>query len=101
MHAKQAHKFEHDPVYHGGPAWHSARRGIGSNFYRLGVASMIIKAILRHSNVSVTEAYYIKMTERDAVAAMERFAAEITAHEQSDSNRTPNQASGTMAKSVN
>jgi integrase len=89
-HAKQAHKFDRDKRLPQGAGWHSARRGIGSNLYRLGVPPKIIQAILRHSNVSVTEAYYIKTTERDAVAAMEKFAAEIAAHEQSDSDRTLN-----------
>jgi hypothetical protein len=68
---------------------------------RLGVPSKIIQAILRHSNVSVTESYYIKTTESDAVAAMEKFAAEISAHEQSDTNRTLNESPGAKPKSVN
>jgi hypothetical protein len=41
-------------------------------------------AILRHSNVPVTEEYYIKTTEQDAVAAMQKFAAKIAAHGRSD-----------------
>src|SRR5437660_8502788 len=84
QHVKQAHKFERDARLPQWAGWHSARRGVGSNLYRLGVPPKIIQAILRHSNVSVTENYYIKTTESDAVAAMEKFAAEISAHEQSD-----------------
>ena len=38
-------------------------------------------AILRNPNVSIIEAYYIKTTERDAVAAMEKCAAEMAVHE--------------------
>jgi len=101
QHAKQAHKFERDSRLPQWAGWHSARRGVGSNLYRLGVPPKIIQAILRHSNVSVTESYYIKTTESDAVAAMEKFAAEMASHEQSDTNRTLDGPLSAIPKSLN
>ncbi|MGD1216656.1 MAG: tyrosine-type recombinase/integrase [Terriglobales bacterium] len=38
----------------------AARRGLGSNLYRLGVPDIVIQRILRHANVSTTATYYIK-----------------------------------------
>ena len=39
------HKFERDerlPLWHG---WHAARRGLGTNLYRLGVPDKVIQTI--------------------------------------------------------
>ncbi len=44
--------------------WHACRRGLATNLHQLGVADIVIQAILRHSDVSVTWQSYIK---RDAV----------------------------------
>ena len=46
-HANEKHKYKRDarfPEWHG---WHAARRGLGSNLYRLGVPDMVIQRILR------------------------------------------------------
>jgi integrase len=59
-------------TWHG---WHSFRRGLATNLYRIGVSARTIQAILRHSNVSTTLNFYIKTSGADAVAAMERLAA--------------------------
>jgi integrase len=59
-HLNSEHKYERDaviPEWHG---WHAARRGLGSNLYRLGVSDMVIQRILRHANVSTTATYYIQ-----------------------------------------
>ena len=59
------HEFERDkilPEWHG---WHAARRGLGTNLYRLGVPDKTIQAILRHANVSTTNTYYIKTAADD------------------------------------
>ena len=64
------HAFKRDesiPEWHG---WHAARRGLGSNLYRLGVSPKVIQAILRHANVSTTATYYIKTAEADVQSAM-------------------------------
>ncbi|HET7349182.1 MAG TPA: tyrosine-type recombinase/integrase [Acidobacteriaceae bacterium] len=48
-------------TWHG---WHAFRRGLATNLHRLGVADIVIQAILRHSDVAVTRDAYI---DRDAV----------------------------------
>jgi integrase len=50
--------------------WHAFRRGLATNLHRLGVPDEINQRILRHSNVSVTQACYIKIADADVVAAM-------------------------------
>jgi integrase len=67
------HEFERDkilPEWHG---WHAARRGLGTNLYRLGVPEKTIQAILRHANVSTTNTYYIKSAADDTRAAMAKL----------------------------
>jgi len=101
LHVKQDHKFERDdrlPRWHG---WHAARRGLGTNLYRLGVPDKVIQAILRHSSVNVTLRYYIKPQSEDVVAAMGRFEAEMAAHNLRDNNGTVNYPSSATPKSVN
>jgi len=76
-HILSEHGFERDstlPKWHG---WHAARRGLGTNLYRLGVPEKTIQAILRHANVSTTNTYYIKTAAADAQEAMARLEAEI------------------------
>jgi len=50
--------------------WHAFRRGLATNLHRLGVPDKTIQAILRHSNVAVTQACYIKTIDSETVAAM-------------------------------
>jgi integrase len=100
-HLKQNHKYERDgrlPQWHG---WHAARRGLGTNLYRLGVPDKVIQTILRHSNVNVTLGYYIKPQSCDVIAAMGKFEAEMAAHKLGDSNGTVKGTSGAMPGSVN
>jgi integrase len=59
--------------------WHAARRGLGSNLYRLGVPEMVIQRILRHANVSTTATYYIKTAADDVRGAMEKLENQIAA----------------------
>jgi integrase len=76
---KAAHAYERDPrvpMWHG---WHAARRGLGSNLYRLGVAPKVIQAILRHSDVSTTVTYYIKTQDDDVRKAMLAFDSALPA----------------------
>jgi integrase len=71
------HDFQRDgklPEWHG---WHAARRGLGTNLYRLGVHEKTIQAILRHANVSTTNTYYIKTAAADTQAAMAKLEIEI------------------------
>ena len=57
--------------------WHGFRRGLASNLNRLGVDDSVIQAILRHSDVSVTQRCYIKTTRPDAIAAMRQLSAKL------------------------
>jgi len=54
-----------------------ARRGLGTNLYRLGVPKITIQTILRHAHVSTTMTHYIKTTAADAQAAMAKFKSEL------------------------
>jgi integrase len=78
-HRKQDH--DHDyvrdvriPEWHG---WHGARRGLGTNLNRLGVADTLIQRILRHADVATTQAYYIKPDSEDGRLAMAKLEAEV------------------------
>ena len=75
------HKFERDkilPEWHG---WHAARRGLGTNLYRLGVPEKTIQAILRPANVSTTNTYYIKSAADDTRAAMAKLERLVIGNE--------------------
>ena len=50
--------------------WHAFRRGLATTLHRLRVPDKTIQAILRHSNVAVTQACYIKTVSDDVAAAM-------------------------------
>jgi integrase len=100
-HAREDHKHERDgsiPEWHG---WHAARRGLGSNLYRLGVPDKVIQAILRHSNVNVTLAYYIKSASSDVMAAMGKFEEKLDAQTLQDTDRTAKADSGATPEIVN
>ena len=58
--------------------WHGFRRGLASNLNRLGIDDSVIQAILRHSDVKVTQACYIKTTRPESVAAMRQFSVEVS-----------------------
>jgi integrase len=53
--------------------WHAFRRGLASNLYRLGITDKTIQPILRHANVTTTQACYIKTAPADAHLAMQRL----------------------------
>jgi integrase len=77
-----AHEYVRDgrlPTWHG---WHAARRGLGSNLYRLGIAPKVIQAILRHSDVSTTVTYYIKTQDEDVRMAMLALESSLPTHQQ-------------------
>jgi integrase len=89
-HNKADHPSKRDtrlPEWHG---WHAARRGLGSNLYRLGVPDMVIQRILRHANVSTTATYYIKTAAVDVRSAMTKLENHIAEAglKQSDTNGT-------------
>src|ERR1017187_6565893 len=95
MHPRTDHEYKRDgriPEWHG---WHAARRGLGSNLYRLGVPEMVIQRILRHANVNTTATYYIKTAADDVRSAMTILENRIAeaCQTQSDTNRTLNEES--------
>ena len=71
------HQFKRDPRIPEWHGWHAARRGLGSNLYRLGVPKIVIQRILRHANLSTTATYYIKTAAHDVKQAMERLENNI------------------------
>jgi integrase len=101
-HQKADHTYKRDdsiPEWHG---WHAARRGLGSNLYRLGVQELVIQRILRHANVSTTAAYYIKAAAndvRDAMAKLEKRISEPISTE-SDTYGTPTEDQGDQPKMI-
>jgi integrase len=83
-HQKADHQYSRNsnlPEWHG---WHAARRGLGSNLYRLGVPDMVIQRILRHANVSTTATYYIKTAADDVRSAMAVLENQIAGQTQTD-----------------
>ncbi len=103
--AKEPHDFKRDVRYPEWRGWHAARRGLGSNLYHLGVASKVIQQILRHSQVSVTEAYYIKPMSDDVLSAManleEKFEEKTSAQALTDSLTDSQPPSGSQPETVN
>ena len=90
-HQTENHPYKRDsrvPEWHG---WHAARRGLGSNLYRLGVPDIVIQRILRHANVSTTATYYIKTAADDVRKAMTKLENRILEGSlvQADTNGTP------------
>jgi integrase len=86
------HEFKRDARYPEWHGWHAARRGLGSNLYRLGVPDMVIQRILRHANVSTTATYYIKTAAADVRNAMAKLESSIPAAEP----KTLSDTSGTV-----
>jgi integrase len=77
-HCRETHKYERNkslPEWHG---WHAFRRGLATNLHRLGVDDKTIQAILRHSNVAVTQACYIKTLPQSSVEAMAKLDAALS-----------------------
>jgi integrase len=53
--------------------WHAFRRGLASNLFALGVEPLIVQRILRHANVQLTMAHYIKTVDAQSVDAMKKL----------------------------
>jgi integrase len=89
--AKADHSYGRDARLPAWKGWHAARRGLGSNLYRLGVQEKVIQRILRHANVSTTATYYIKTAADDVRTAMTKLENHIAEASpvQSDTIGTP------------
>jgi len=57
--------------------YHAFRRGLATNLRALNVDDLTIMEILRHSDVAVTRASYIKRVGQKSIDAMDRLEAEI------------------------
>ena len=76
---KAGHEYKRNdilPVWRG---WHAFRRGVATNLNRLRVPDKIIQRVLRHCDVAVTQAAYIKPEDSDSKAAMEKFETPLNA----------------------
>jgi len=105
-HGKADHTFKRDARYPEWHGWHAARRGLGSNLYRLGVPEIVIQRILRHANVSTTASYYIKSAADDVKNAMEKLEQHIPSVSEApkmlrDSERTLNLDSYVVPATLN
>ena len=76
-HAADDHKYVRDDSRPEWKGWHAFRRGLATNLHDLGVDDHTIKAILRHSSVTVTQRSYIKSLPKQSVAAMNTFDSSI------------------------
>jgi len=78
-HRPEAHLFELDPSLRW-KGWHAFRRGLATTLHQLGTPDREIQAILRHSNIAVTQASYIKSLSQSQENALDRVAAEMAAN---------------------
>jgi integrase len=62
------------PHWHG---WHAFRRGVATNLHDLGVDDKTIQAILRHSNIGITQNIYIKSVNKSQVSAMDTLGENL------------------------
>ena len=65
------------PIYLNGTwhGWHAFRRGLGTRLNEFGVDAETIQTILRHGDVSTTQAYYILPDRTKTETAMKRMDA--------------------------
>jgi len=62
--------------------WHPFRRGLATNLHMLGVQDVTIQAILRHANVAITQASYIKAMPEMSIQAMKKLEKLVAAQNQ-------------------
>lgn len=75
-HRPEAHLFELDETLRW-KGWHAFRRGLATTLHQLGIPDREIQAILRHSNIAVTQASYIKSVSENQQNALDTMAAEM------------------------
>jgi integrase len=76
-HKPEGHVYQRDnslPLWHG---WHAFRRGVATNLHALGVDDKTIQAILRHSNIGITQNIYIKSVNESQVSAMDSLSEKL------------------------
>jgi integrase len=76
-HKPEGHVYQRDqalPLWHG---WHAFRRGLATILHALGVDDKTIQAILRHSNIGITQNIYIKSVTEEQVSAMDTLSEKL------------------------
>ena len=68
--------------------WHGFRRSLATNLHELGVNDLTIQAILRHSDVGVTQQAYIKSTEKVKAEGMAKLQAALSAAKKKAARRS-------------
>ncbi len=53
--------------------WHAFRRGLGTRLNEMGVDDAEIQSILRHADISTSQAYYILSNIESAKAGMKKL----------------------------
>jgi integrase/recombinase XerD len=53
--------------------WHAFRRSLATNLYSCGVGPKVIQAILRHSDIGTTLAYYVSTPDAEAREALQKI----------------------------
>ena len=84
-HRPDSHIFELDQSLRW-KGWHAFRRGLATTLHQLGTPDREIQAILRHSNIAITQKSYIKSIVESQVNALDRVAAEMA--NESNCNQT-------------
>ena len=59
--------------------YHGFRRGLATNLHTLGIVDTDIQRILRHADVGVTQASYIKVEPKVKSAAMQKLQRSLSA----------------------
>jgi hypothetical protein len=55
----------------GTQTWHAFRRGLGTRLNEVGVDGKTIQSILRHADISTTQAYYIYLGPEAGCSGLE------------------------------
>ena len=53
--------------------WHALRRGLATNLYALNVNPKVIQAMLRHSDIGTTLAWYVQTPDAEVRGAMDKL----------------------------
>jgi integrase len=59
--------------------WHGFRRSLATNLHELGVNDLTVQAILRHSDVGITQQAYIKSTDKVKAEGMAKLQKALAA----------------------
>jgi integrase len=89
-HKPEGHIFKRDISLPGWHGWHAFRRGLATNLHTLGVDDKTIQAILRHSNIGITQNIYIKSVNESQVSAMDSLSEKLgICNDHATNDKTP------------